>query len=151
MVKSIYKAEPTYFVCPKSGECIVYIQVQGKNYRGTALLAPEDKDFFSEKVGLNIALSRARIEALKDLVKRNRDIAKIKYQMYQEVTHYGQRSSGEVDPTGEFLINVIKAQDRKDQARIALKAEQVNLDSYLKSQADMVRQIKRIRDKAKTE
>lgn len=151
MIKSIYKAEPTYFVYPECGQCIVYIQVQGKNYHGIALLAPEDKDFFSEKVGLNIALSRARINALKDLVKQNRNTANIRYQMYQEAIHYGQKSPEEVDPTGEFLISITKAQNRKNQAKVALKTEKIKLDNYLKDQNDMVRKIKRIRDKAKTE
>jgi len=51
-------------VLPESGEVSIIIQYRGRLYQGVALLHPEDKDFFSEKVGCNIALARARIEAL---------------------------------------------------------------------------------------
>ena len=91
IVSAIYKAPVVgRVVMPDAGEVSVLIKYNGHLYQGVALLHPEDKDFFSEKVGYNIALSRARIEALEDFLIDVSYEAQLKQQMYLEVTKFGK-------------------------------------------------------------
>lgn len=151
IIKTIYNLEPECEAYNDIGVCKVYLTFQGERYCGTAQLAPEDSDFFSEKVGLNIALSRARIVLLKDLIKQTKIAANIKYQMYQEAIEYGKKSPGAVDPTEAFLKKAIKAQTKYDLLRHALKKEQRFLAGYLENQDKMVERVRLYRVKAKTE
>lgn len=64
MIKAIYNAKPRYKVFPEIGFCQLYFTINDKIFYGESHACPNDMDFFSEKVGLNIALSRARITAL---------------------------------------------------------------------------------------
>ena len=146
-VKAIYQAPREFDIytddyCSTVSATIFY---GGRFYMGTAFLHPEDEDFFSEKVGKTIALSRARQEALKVAINEAQVIAKIKYQLYQEVIAYGSKSSAEVDPTGAFLTNVNRALNRVDFLKKALASEQDSLAAYLKDHKSALDTVKAMR------
>ncbi len=144
-VSAIYKAPVVgKGVMPDAGEVSVIINYNGRIYQGVALLHPEDKDFFSERVGYNIAISRARIEALKDTLFEVRTEAQIKKQMFDEVTRFG-RTSGNFDETGMFHQNVEKAIKRVETLENALAKEKAILHNYLKGQTKALDSIKRYR------
>ncbi len=149
MIKTIYDLEPTCKVYPNVGVCQVQITFRGKTYKGLAELSPEDKDFFSEKVGLNIALSRARINLLKDLKNQAKIVANTKYQMYQEAIEYGRKQPAEIDPTASFLKKVLKAQAHYHSLQYALKREKKYLAKYLENQDKMVERVKLYRARTK--
>lgn len=151
MVKAIYNIEPIYDVYPEAGICQTFITFQGKTYSGVAQLAPEDKDFFSEKVGLNIALSRTRIKILKDKLQEAKQIEKARTQMYREATGYGLRETNAIDPMCVFMGEVIKSRRRVYNLKAALKKEQTYLRKYLENQDKMVERVKRIRERDKKE
>lgn len=151
MIKTIYNLEPTYRVYPDVGICKIWLTFQGKTYCGTAQLSPADKDFFSEKVGLNIALSRARIKLLKDMTKQAKYIFIIKKQMWLEATEYGKLSLNEVDPKYVFLHKVGKADSNYNNLLHALRKEKAYLNKYLQEQDKMVERVKIHRSKDKKE
>lgn len=74
LVKAIYKAPVTvkqYW--EEKGATVVIIRYNGKSFCGTANLSKRDEGFYSKKVGYNIALSRARIQALTHFYKQEKD------------------------------------------------------------------------------
>lgn len=150
MLKTIYSLTPTYRVYPDTGICLIWLTFNKKTYAGRAELSPEDKDFFSEKVGLNIALSRARISLLKDLVAQQKQIADTRMQMYLEATNYNKNKRDIVDPTGAFLTKANKAQIKYETLKSALKKEKKYLNKYIENQSRMVEIIKIHRAKGKT-
>lgn len=78
LITAIYRAKPTYSPIGER-DIFTYIVYDGQAFCGQADCHPEDMDFFSEKVGKTIALSRARQEALEYAVDVQRDIANTKY------------------------------------------------------------------------
>lgn len=144
-IKAIYNAKREFYVDDHYCDVYATIQYNGKLYRGSAALHPEDANFFSEKVGKTIALSRARQAALKDEITRAEEIAKVKYQMYQEVIAYGSKPPAEVDPTGAFLKNTIRALDRVGVLRGHLLSEQASLEEYLKAHKEALGIVKKMR------
>lgn len=142
MIKTIYNLEPTCRVYPEGGGCHVWITYNNHTFHGEAHITPSDKDFFSEKVGLHIAHSRAIISALKFASRQSKLIYDTKYQMYQEAVNYGTRPPAEVDPTGAFLRKVILAEKNYRRLQKAIKREEKNLNFYLQGQDKMVRIIK---------
>lgn len=147
IVDAIYKQDPETQVF--EGQCEVWLPFQGKRYHGKSYIHKDDKDFFSEKVGLNIALSRARISVLKDKYKEARQIAQYKNQMYQEALEFGRRDCAEVDPTGAFKAKVDKANIQVKRLHDAIAAEQKGLSFYLKSLDEMMIAIRKQREKDK--
>ncbi len=132
MIKTIYELDPiSYNVDEETGECSVILKYQNKEYTGIAHARPEDMILFSEKVGLNIALRRARIAIFKDKYLEAQQIATIKNQMYQETIDFGHRDTAEVDPTGAFLSKVVNAQKRALALKQALIIERESLNTYL--------------------
>ena len=98
VINAIYKAPTiTQLVNEKSGICIVGINYNGKIFSGRAKLAESDKDFFSEKVGKTIALSKARINAMQYEMKKTRKELQYRYDYYQEATKYERLSPAEVE------------------------------------------------------
>lgn len=147
-VTAIYKAPVVgKGIMPDAGEVSVIINYNGRLYQGVALLHPEDKDFFSEKVGYNIAISRARIEAMEDTLIDVKEEAKIKEQLLCEVTRFGEYQGAEdmYDPTHMFRQNIIKALDRVDALKEAIKKEKKILHNYLEGQSRALDSIKRYR------
>lgn len=145
LIKSIYNAPMTYkYDGIFSSVTIIY---NGKKYYGAAVVHSNDKDFASEKVGLNIALSRARIKILEDMLVKTKQIADIKYQYYQEAINYGAVSSFEVDPSGAFYNKVIKAKKSYYKIQNALHKEKSYLNKYLEDQSKVVERVKIFRAK----
>lgn len=146
-IKAIYQA-PREFQIIHTDDCsAVYATIfyNGQIYEGIAFLHPEDRDFFSEKVGKTIALSRARQNALIDAIYKAQNIAEIKYRFYQEVIAYGSKSSAEVDPTGAFLMNASRASNRVRHLKATLKGEQDSLAAYLKDHKSALHTVKAMR------
>lgn len=136
-VSAIYKAKPEVFIDEK--EIMVTIQYNSLYYHGFADLNPKDKDFYSERVGTTIALSRARIDALKDALKEARNVYKYKYQFYHEIANDGWAE------VNNFLGNVEKARKNMKRLQEALKAEKRGLNAYLKSQEKMIQTVRQMR------
>lgn len=151
-VSAIYNAPiVARAILPDSGEVAIIIKYQGRFYNGEALLHPQDKDFFSEKVGSAIALSRARIEALKDVLQETQLEALYKQKMWFEVTKFGNSATTDFDPTGYFLQNVTKTTRRVKQLEEALKKEQAALANYITNHGKALQSIQKHRDERKDE
>lgn len=147
-ISAIYKAETIgKAVLPDAGEVSVIIKYNNRLYQGVALLHPDDKDFFSERVGYNIAISRARIEALEDVLIDVKEEAQYKQQMLDEVTRFGEFKCQEdmYDPTGMFRQNVVRVLTRIENLQEAIKKEKRILANYIKGQAKALESVKRYR------
>ena len=129
-MKSIYNIEPKYEVDESLGKCTVFLYYNGKAYRGCATVKQEDRDFFSEKVGLNIALHRARIELLKDILLDTIKNIKAMTQMYQAATKFNKEESMTIDPTGRFKDIIIRFEKKEKKIRAMLKQEKTSLRKY---------------------
>lgn len=142
-VSAIYKAPVVgKGVMPEAGEVSVIIQYNGRIYQGVALLHPQDGDFFSEKVGYNVALSRARIEALEDTLIDVQTEARIKEQMYYEATRFSNRSPEYSDPNMMFIGLVMRANQRVKTLQEAIAKEKKILANYLQGQDRALESIK---------
>jgi hypothetical protein len=145
VIQAIYKA-PVKIVSQGSDSMIVAITYQNQDYWGWSSLHPDDKDFFSEKVGYNIAKSRARKKALKaEKIKIEKEL-RIKKQLYSEIIN--QKNPAEVDPTGAMRHNIEHCEARLKALRSAISAEEVNFHNYLEGQAKAISSVKRMREKA---
>ena len=87
IINTIYKLEPVIEI--NNTTCVAKLIFNNKEYIGEANLNPKDEEFFSEKVGLNIALSRARILLLKDYYSRQDTEYKCLEKAYNEAILYG--------------------------------------------------------------
>lgn len=144
-IKAIYKAKRRFVVNDITSTVYANIFYNGQRYQGEAHLHPEDKDFFAEKVGKTIALSRARQQALKEALREAITIADIKCQMYQEVIAYGHKEPAEMDPSGAMQLNAQRARLRVQALKKQLQDEQDSLNEYLKDQEKALRIVKRMR------
>ena len=149
LLKTIYELTPETNIIGTT--CYVRLTYQGENYYGCALYNEEDGDFFSEKVGFNIATSRAMIELLTDLYNKTKNEYNIRRRMYLEATQFGKIASNEVDPMGTFYAKVKKAKDRVKVLYEALQQEKNGLHTYIHNLETTIEQVKKLRDKDKTE
>lgn len=148
IVSAIYDARTTWVIADtEKGEVSVGLEFSGNQYSGHARLHPNDKDFFSYKVGRQIATSRARIQILRAEMNKAKQTYNNKYAFYQEVTGFGSRAPAEIDPTGTLLRNVIRSQRRVDFLKEALNDEENNLRDYLEGQAKAIASVQRFRNK----
>lgn len=108
--------------------------MKNENYVGEAFLHPDDKDFYSEKVGTNIALSRARLDAMYWLR------AKIYNQIVEETIHC-YRSNG--NPSRRIMSLAKQA----EYVTSCINDEKRVLSDYLKGQSRAVESVKRVRAK----
>lgn len=113
----------------------VTIEYNNNLYSGAALLNPEDKGFYSRKVGYNIALSRARMQAIRKAIKKQERKALDNFKDYYR--------------TGKIHSKHIafKALAIADDYRICLQDEKSVLKDYLYGQERAITSIKRYRDK----
>ena len=149
LVKAIYKAPVTvkeYW--EEKGATAVVISYNGKGFCGTANLSKHDDGFYSKKVGYNIALSRARIQALEYFYKQERDKFNVRNQFYQEVLGLGVKTPAEVDPLGAFNRNMMRCKYRADTLKEALDKEKDMLHKYILGQDKAIESVKRFRQKA---
>ena len=148
LIHNIYTAP---IVCQVScgPECLVVIKYNNRTYDGYAYAHPDDEEFFSEKVGYSIALSRARIQILKDEKERLRQEYINKMRLYNDVLGYGAKKSEEIDPTGAFKKNIDKTLHRYFTITEALKQEQEGLKTYLEGQNTFIEKLKAYRKRTK--
>lgn len=149
LIHNIYNAPIERSGFLKEHESYVVLLYKDKEYVGVAFVHPSDEDFASEKVGHGIALSRARIQILKDEKQRLLQEYKDKRRMYNDVLGYGTKTSEEVDPTGAFKNNIKRAYNRYLTIVEFLKEEEKGLDNYLKGQDEIVTRLRRNREKDK--
>lgn len=146
---SILKAlsrTPTHFLVEEeSREVHAFIHYSNQVYYGVAKCHPEDKDFFSEKVGKTIALSRARINALSSIIEDLTKELNIKIQTYREIQGYGSKSTAEIDPTGAFIRNIMRTERRLYHLQRTLKKMELNFNEYLKDQKKAISTVKKMR------
>lgn len=149
LVKAIYKAPVVvkeYW--EEKGATAVIIRYNGKDFYGTANLSKTDEGFYSKKVGYNIALSRARIQALTYFYKQEKDKFNVRNQFYQEVLGLGVKTPAEVDPLGAFNRNMMRCKYRADALKEALDKEKNMLHKYILGQDKAIESVKRFRQKA---
>lgn len=147
-ITSIYAAPVTHERIPKSwGTTYVSIKYNGKCYLGTTMCDYKNREFFSERVGRRIALSRARTQALQEAYESANNEANIKERMYREVLNFGSGNPDELDPTGTFWRNTFKARTRANDLRLALDNEKACLKNYLKELETFTTQIRKNRAK----
>lgn len=143
---AIYKAPIIYCLSDeKNGTYSVNIQYDSRVFTGNAKLSENDKDFFSVIVGKTIALSKARIKAIKYEIKKSQNEFKYRNDFYQEVIKYGQESPAFVDPTGSFRKAIYRITERISSLQKALKQEKLNLKKYIENQEEALSIVKRFR------
>ena len=147
LISNIYNAPIERSGFLKEHESYVVLQYKNREYVGAAFVHPDEEDFASEKGGHGIALSRARIEILKDEKERLFQEYKDKMRLYNDVLGYGAKKSEEVDPTGAFKKSIKRTYDRYLTFVEFLKEEEKGLDNYLKGQDEIVTRLKRNRRK----
>lgn len=149
LVKAIYKAPvTTKDYQEENGITNVTIKYKNHTFSGTALLSKLDEGFYSKKVGYNIALSKARIAALKYYYKQETDKFNSRNQFYQEVLGLGAKDSAEVDPSGAFNRNMMRIKGRAAAIKESLDKEKDMLHKYIKGQNKAIESVKRFRQKA---
>ena len=126
---------------------IVTIAYNTNYYAGAAQCCPEDKDFYSKKVGYNIALSRARLNLYNDLIASN----ELKYKELKKYYYsvIGIKNPAEVDPTGSFKRILDRLETKVKYLRWGRRIEKRNLHNYLEGQKKAVESIRRFREKNK--
>lgn len=149
LVKAIYKAPVIVKeYCEEHGTTLVAIHYKGKGFYGTAILNKQDEGFYSKKVGYNIALSKARIQALKYFYKEEESKLNSRKQFYQEVLGFGAKTFAEVDPSGAFNRNIKRIESRLSAIKSALDREEDMLNKYIIGQDKAIESVKRFRRKA---
>lgn len=149
LIKSIYKAPVVVKeYCEEQGITFVIINYNGKNFYGTAILSKQDEGFYSKKVGYNIALSKARIQALKYSYEKEKNKLNTRKQFYQEVLGFGAKTSAEVDPSNAFHHNIARIESRLSAIKSALDKEEDMLNKYIVGQDKAIESVKRFRRKA---
>lgn len=138
IVKAIYNVKPEYSYSDNEYKTTAVIKYNGQTYIGSSSVHPDDKDFASIRVGKNIALSRARIKAMKSELKREQLEYDINNRFYCKIV-----SSNDFKPI-KILIN---AKFRCQDLRVAIKKEEHNLNKYLQGQAKAIESIRRFRSK----
>ena len=148
LVKAIYSAPiNTLKYHEDTGITIVTIKYENTYYSGIAWLSELDKDFYSKKVGYNIALSKARIKALQYYYEQEKKKYEQRYQFFQEVLGHGAKKLAEIDPTSAFSRNLMQLQYRVAAIKEALEKEKTLLRKYVEGQNKAVESVKRFRQK----
>ena len=139
VVSAIYKAPiVTEVIDENIGDTIIGILYDGKLFTGNAKLAENDKGFYSYRVGRNIALSKARMNAMNYEIKKSRKEMEYRYDFYQEATKYGKAGPAEVDPTGNFYHAITRYISRISALKKALK-------TYIKNQTKALSIVRKFR------
>lgn len=147
VVTAIYKAPiVTEAIDENIGGTIIGILYNGKLFAGNAKLAENDKGFYSYRVGRNIALSKARMNAMNYEIKKSRKEMEYRYDFYQEATKYGKVGPAEVDPTGNFYRAITRYISRISALKKALEKEKSNLNTYLENQEKALSIVRNFRE-----
>lgn len=121
----------------------VVIKYNGQTYKGMSYVHPDDREYFSKKVGRNIALSRARTKAMKAELKR----CNVEYR--ERKIFANLRTDLNKDFEMQTLID--RSKWRCEDLRAAIKREKHNLYKYIQGQERAVQSVKRLREKVKTD
>lgn len=147
VVTAIYKAPiVTEAIDENIGGTIIGILYNGKLFTGNAKLAENDKGFYSYRVGRNIALSKARMNAMNYEIKKSRKEMEYRYDFYQEATKYGKVGPAEVDPTGSFYRAITRYISRISALKKVLEKEKSNLNTYLENQEKALSIVRNFRE-----
>lgn len=145
----IYNAKVANVSVDKDARIVsVAINYDNEYSIGVAITHTNDKDFFSEKVGYRIALSRAKIAAFKRELRKARRKLKERKIFYKEVIP-DEAMIDIFDPRGAFARRLVRDQYLINDLRDALKREEANLNNYIKGQDKMIESVKRFREKDK--
>jgi hypothetical protein len=139
LVSTIYNAPIVIGFPVKKHDTILGIKVNNHIYWGYASCGDEDISFYSEKVGKNIALSRARIKAMKEVEKALKEEVKWKEIILHEI------SNGKDFLEPSVYNNYNHAAARLKALKTAIKKEKTELSSYINAQAKMIDSVKRFR------
>lgn len=143
IISAIYKAPvKAVAVSEAIGSVVVLINFNGKLYEGVAVLHPEDEGFFSERVGKNIAKSRARLAIFKDAITETKQNHTAKFRMMKELQTTTGYAWSELDPTGKIYQNIVSSAVRLEKLRYAYKEEKKKLNNYLEGQDRAVDSVK---------
>lgn len=147
VVSAIYKAPMVAEAVDENiGDTIIGILYDGKLFTGNAKLAENDEGFYSYRVGRNIALSKARMNAMNYEIKKSRKEMEYRYDFYQEATKYGKVGPAEVDPTGNFYHAITRYISRISALKKALEKEKSNLNTYLENQEKALSIVRNFRE-----
>lgn len=146
LLDAIYHAPTLVNVSEENNKVDVHILYRDKLWKGSAYLHPEDKDFFSAKVGKRIALSRARTKILKYEENRLKELCKQRELFYTEVRGYGSKNQAEVDPTGAFIRNLDRCFIRYNAVKEAISKEENSLKNYLEDYKKAIGTVKKMRE-----
>lgn len=143
IVSAIYKAPVIATAISEiAGEITLLIKYDGKLFTGSSFLHPDDKEFFSERVGTCIAKSRARLSAFEYAIKEAQKTAEIKERMMLELIHTTGYSWEELDPTGKVRQNIDKSMALIEGLKKAYSREKKFLANYLEGQDRAVDSVK---------
>lgn len=146
LIKAIYNAPIITKDYDESiGTTKIEIRYENRTFRGWAALSPEDKEFYSKKVGYNIALSKARINALEYYCKQEEKKYKQRFVFLQEVLGYGKKELAEIDPTNAFSRGVMHCKSRVVALEAAAAKEKEVLKKYIEGQDKAIVSIKNYR------
>lgn len=149
IIKAIYKAEPIIRPTGNSTITAVSIKYNGQSYTGTAICHPDDKDFYSRKVGQRIALSRARIAAMKAELKREKN----KYKITTDFCRIMTNDLTLVNESSMFKKRFFKLLNRTagriDSLEKGIIRERNSLKEYLKGLDKAINSVTRMRNKDK--
>lgn len=134
IVESIYNEQ--------SGITTIVIEFNNKKYIGSAFLHKDDKDFYSQKVGKNIALSHARIAAMQDVYSKLLKTANEDWLHYCRIVDYNI-----IDFEHKNLFyKAIRSMKKAENIKKAILKEKNNLKSYLINQDKVIKSVKRLRN-----
>ena len=144
MKKNYY---PKYTWDAEYGFAVCTLLIDGVEISGSAYCAPEDKDFMSEKVGMELAEKRAIINGMKYTVKYNLlPQIKVLKQIIQQI-----ESSKKFNPR-DYEYKMIRRQLKIKESDMAeFKRQIADLEAYIKSyiriKDDVHKRLRSIRDK----
>lgn len=144
LISAIYNA-PVRIVGYDENYVSVTIFYDGHDWTGLAYLHPDDKDFYSPRVGRRIATVRARIKIMRYEIEKMKKSITERELFYREVCGYGSKDYMQVDPSDSFRQNITRHKKRCEMLEQALKTEEENLKKYLNGQKKAITIIKNMR------
>lgn len=147
-IRTIYKLEPRFTVRENDIVCIIRTDNKQIYGFGKSKIHPDDIEFQSEIVGKNIALSRARLDALIGLRYNLETEYNIKKSMYNDILReYGIA----ILTFNLWRNNIEKTKKRLERVNQAIKKERKYLKDYLFGLNKAHSSIRRSRSTAKGE
>jgi hypothetical protein len=144
LVQSIYDAPLVHKYYEEDiGYTLMVIKWNGHEYSGSSICCEEDMEFYSKLVGYNIALSRARQDAMYDAKKDLEEEVKWKLRIYQEISNH--KIDPENPPFPKLWRNYQRACKRLESINSAIAKEEDSLAKYIEGQAKAINSVRRYR------